>query len=207
MDDETLDVGHGGAVSGRMRKVRRQGTKTGQNRSNAMITTKGPSGPVVLKARVLRTGQRAGTPTTHTGVDAAIGKLDRRGHWWWLRDAALWQKPASLSENEQLAGVLNELADPDHPEHSGTSVITTTLGAAGVRHARDASASQGRLTERSWRFWSREAGLDPDKGCEPKPDFYDGLWADLNDIGNDDGDDQRGYVLLDDEREIFVGKP
>ena len=127
-----------------------------------MTTTKGPNGPVVLKVRVRKRGHRTGTQTTDPGVDAVIGKLDRRGHWWWLRETALWQDPAILSENEQLAVVLNELADPDHPEHSGTSVITSTLGAAGVRQARDASASQGRLTERSWRFWSREAGLDPD---------------------------------------------
>ena len=81
------------------------------------------------------------------------------------------------------------------------------LGAAGVRDARDASASEGRLTERAWRFWSREAGLDPDKQCKPRPEFYESLWADPHDIANDEGDDQRGYVLLDDEREVFVGKP
>ena len=172
-----------------------------------MIRTKGPNGPVILKVRVRTRGCRTGTQTTDPGVNAAIDKLDRRGHWWWLREAALWQDPAMLSENEQLAVVLNELADPDHPEHSGTSVITSTLGAAGVRQARDASASQGRLTERSSRFWSREAGLDPDKHCGPKPEFYESFWADLSDTVNDEGDDQRGYVLLDDEREIFVGKP
>ena len=162
---------------------------------------------MILKVRVRRRGHRTGTRTTHPGVDAAIGKLDRHGHWWWLREAALWQDPAILSENEQLAVVLNELADPDHPEHSGTSVITSTLEAAGVRQARDASVSQRRLTERSWRFWSREAGLNPDKHSGPKPEFYESLWADPNDTVNDEGDDQRDYVLLDDEREIFVGKP
>ena len=59
-----------------------------------MITTKGPNGPVILKVRVHTRGCRTGTQTTDPGVDAAIGKLDRRGHWWWLREAALWQDPA-----------------------------------------------------------------------------------------------------------------
>lgn len=109
-----------------------------------------------------------------------------------------------LSENEQLAAVLNELADPDHPGHSGTSVITNTLGTGGVEEARDATASQNRLTERSWRFWSREAGLDPDKHPGIKPEFYENLWTDASENSDDD---QRAYVLLDDERDVFVGKP
>ena len=87
-----------------------------------MTTTKGPNGPVILKVRVPTRGHRTGTQTTASGVDAVIDKLDSRGHWGWLRAAALWQNPAMLSEDEQLAVVLNELADPDHPEHSGTSV-------------------------------------------------------------------------------------
>ncbi len=172
-----------------------------------MVTTKGPNGRVTLKVRVPATGHRTGTRTIDPGVDATISNLDQAGHWWWLREAALWQDPAILSENEQLAVVLNELADPDHPEHSGTSVITSTLGAEGVRRARDASGSQGRLTEESWRFWSREAGLNPDHHRGPKPEFYESLWAEPNETAEDEDDDQRSYVLLDDEREIFVGKP
>lgn len=172
-----------------------------------MITTNGPNGRLILKVRVPARGHRSGTRTTDPGVDAAISTLERAGHWWWLREAALWQDPAMLSENEQLAAVLNELADPDHPEHSGTSVITSTLGAECLRRAKNASGTQGRLTEQSWRFWSRAAGVNPDHHRGPKPEFYKSLWAEPNDTAEDEDDDQRNYVLLDDEREIFVGKP
>ena len=172
-----------------------------------MITTNGPNGRVILTVRVPATDHRSGTRTMDPGADAAIDNLDPAGHWWWRREAALWQDPATLSENEQLAVVLNELADPDHPEHSGTSVITRTLGDEGLRRARDASGSQGRLTEQSWRFWSREAGLNPDHHRGVKPEFYESLWAEPNDTAEDEDDDQRSNVLPDDEREIFVGKP
>ena len=47
----------------------------------------------------------------------------------------------------------------------------------------------------------------PDQHRGPKPEFYESLWAEPNETAEDEEDDQRSYVLLDDEREIFVGKP
>ena len=97
-----------------------------------MITTTGPKGQVILKVRALISAQRTRPRTADPDVDTTIETLDEAGHWGWLRHAALWQEPQHLSEDEQLAAVLNELADPDHPEHNGTFWITKTLTRIGT---------------------------------------------------------------------------
>ena len=72
-----------------------------------------------------------GTPnhrrTTDPAVDRAIGALDRAGVWPEVRDRARWQQPHHLSEDEELAVVLVELVDPDHPGHALTRWIAAVL--------------------------------------------------------------------------------
>ena len=108
-----------------------------------MIKTLGPRGTVALSIHACLNGQRTEPRTKDREIAAAIEKLDRRGVWHWLRHAALWQAPELLSEDEQLAVVLTEIGDPDHPQHSGVAYIHEALGANGILRARDAVARQG----------------------------------------------------------------
>lgn len=169
-----------------------------------MIRTQGPRGPVVLSIHARLNGQRTERRTENPEVAAAIEKLDRRGVWHWLRHAALWQAPELLSEDEQLAMVLTEIGDPDHPQHSGVAYIHEALGADGILRARDAVTRQGRLTQQTWAYWTRRAGQDPRTVDASNVQFYEPFqWERII----EETLDERCYVQLDEEREVWVGKP
>ena len=119
------------------------------------------------------TGTRNDRRTADAAVDGVIGELDRAGLWAALRGAALWQPPQHLSEDEQLAVVLVELADPDHPGHAFARRLEAVLGADGVLRARDAAARQGRLTREAWAFWTRRGGRDPHREDAAGLRFYE----------------------------------
>ena len=84
-------------------------------------------------------GPRTEPHTRDSEVDRAIAALVEAGHWERVRAAALWQPPQYLSEDEQLAVVLEELADPDHPHHDAIGCIAVVLGDERVLRARDAA--------------------------------------------------------------------
>ena len=105
-------------------------------------------------------GPRTEPHTRDSEVDRAIAALVAAGHWERVRAAALWQPPQYLSEDEQLAVVLEELADPDHPHHDAIGCIAVVLGDEGVLRAREAAVRQGRLTRSAWEFWTGRAGRD-----------------------------------------------
>ena len=169
-----------------------------------MIRTQGPRGPVELSIHACLTGQRTEPRTKDRDVAAAIEKLDQRGVWHCLRHAALWQAPELLSEDEQLAVVLTEIGDPDHPQHSGVADIHEVLGADGILRARDAVARQGRLTRETWEYWTRRAGQEPTTADASNVQFYEPFrWERIL----EDTTDERCYVQLDEDQEVWVGKP
>ena len=169
-----------------------------------MIRTQGPRGPVEFSIHACLNGQRTEPRTRDREIAAAIEKLDRRGVWHWLRHAALWQAPELLSEDEQLAVVLTEIGDPDHPEHCGVATIHEALGADGILRARDAVAGQGRLTRETWAYWTRRAGQEPTTADASNVRFHEPFqWERIT----EETMDERCYVLLDEDREVWVGKP
>ena len=169
-----------------------------------MIRTEGPKGPLILKIHASLNGKRTRPRTKDPGVSKAIAKLDRHGVWHRLRRAALWQAPELLSEDEQLAVVLTEIGDPDHPEHDGVAYIHEALGPEGILAARDALARQGRLTQETWEYWTRRAGQEPETAAQERAQFHEPFqWEELT----EQTIDERCYVRLDEELEIWVGKP
>ena len=169
-----------------------------------MIRTRGPKGRVVLKVHAHLTGQRTHLRTQDQTVSRTIAKLDEDGIWHWLRDAALWQGAESLSEDEQLAMVLTEIGDPDHPQHGGVAYILKSLGAEGALAARDALTRQKRLTEATWKYWGQRVGEKPEAEGEERPEFYEPFqWAEVT----EETMDARCYVEPDEGLEIWVGKP
>ena len=169
-----------------------------------MIRTQGPSGPVGLTIHAYLNGQRTRPRTTDQGVAEAIEKLDRHGSWHWLRHAALWQAPELLSEDEQLAVVLTEIGDPDHPQHSGVTYIHEALGTNGILAARNAVAAQERLTRETWEYWTRQAGQEPETADRRNVQFHEPFGWETTTEETMDG---RCYVQLDEDQEIWVGKP
>lgn len=169
-----------------------------------MIRTQGPNGPVLLFIHAYATGQRTEPRTKDRTVAEAIEKLDRRGIWHRLRRAALWQAPELLSEDEQLAVVLTEIGDPDHPQHGGAAYIRDTLGASGILAARDALTAQERLTRETWEYWTRRAGRDPESEDTRNVRFHEPYrWEETT----EETIDERCYVQLNEDLEIWVGKP
>ena len=169
-----------------------------------MIRIEGPRGPVALGIHACLNGQRTRARTKDRGVSEAIERLDRRGVWHWLRHAALWQAPELLSEDEQLAVVLTEIADPDHPQHSGVIYIHEALGINGILAARDAVAAQGRLRQETWEYWTRRAGQEPKTTDRRSVQFHEPFqWERVT----EETIDGRCYVQLDEGQEIWVGKP
>ena len=159
---------------------------------------------MVLSIHACVSGQRTRPRTKERGVAEAIEKLDLRGVWHWLRHAALWQAPDLLSEDEQLAVVLTELGDPDHPEHGGVTYIEETLGANGILAARDALTAQGRLTQETWEYWTRRAGEEPAMADRRNVQFHEPFrWERTT----EETLDERCYVQLDEDQEVWVGKP
>jgi len=169
-----------------------------------MIRIQGPKGPVELRIHAFLNGQRTEPRTKDREIAEAIEKLDRCGSWHWLRHAALWQAPELLSEDEQLAVVLTEIGDPDHPRHSGVAYIHEALGADGILRARDALARQGRLTRETWAYWTRRVGQEPTTVDASNVQFYEPYqWERIL----EDTTDERCYVQLDEDEEVWVGKP
>ena len=169
-----------------------------------MIRTEGPRGTVALSIHARLNGQRTGPRTKDRRVAEAIEKLDRRGAWHWLRHAALWQAPELLNEDEQLAVVLTEIGDPDHPQHAGVHYIKDALGAEGILAASDTLASQGRLTEQTWTYWTRQAGQEPETADKSNVQFHEPFqWH----TASENAMDERCYVQLDEDQEVWVGKP
>ena len=169
-----------------------------------MIRTQGPRGSVELSIHACLNGQRTEPRTRDRGISEAVEKLDRRGVWHWLRHAALWQAPELLSEDEQLAVVLTEIGDPDHPQHSGVAYIHEALGAEGILRARDALARQGRLTQETWEYWTRRAGQEPTTADTSNVRFHEPFqWETIT----EETMDERCYVQLDEDQEVWVGKP
>ncbi len=169
-----------------------------------MIRTQGPRGPVALSIHAYLHGQRTEPRTKDGEVAEAIEKLDRRGVWHWLRHAALWQAPELLSEDEQLAVVLTEIGDPDHPQHGGVAYIHEALGADGILRARDAAARQGRLTRETWAYWTRRAGQEPTTADTSNVRFHEPFhWEGVT----EETMDERCYVQLNEDQEVWVGKP
>ncbi len=169
-----------------------------------MIRTEGPRGAVVLGIHAWLKDQRTRPRTKDRRVAEAIEKLDRCGVWHWLRHAALWQAPELLSEDEQLAVVLTEIGDPDHPQHSGATCVHEALGANGILTARDAVAAQGRLTQETWEYWTRRAGQEPETADRRNVQFHDPFQWERTTEETMDG---RCYVQLDEDQEVWVGKP
>ncbi|MYH48693.1 MAG: hypothetical protein F4151_03985 [Gammaproteobacteria bacterium] len=169
-----------------------------------MIRIQGPKGPVELRIHAFLNGQRTEPRTKDREIAEAIEQLDRCGSWHWLRHAALWQAPELLSEDEQLAVVLTEIGDPDHPQHCGVACIQEALGADGILRARDALARQGRLRRETWAYWTRRAGQEPTTAGANNVQFYEPFqWERVL----EDTTDERCYVQLDDDQEVWVGKP
>lgn len=169
-----------------------------------MIRTEGPRGPLVLDIHACVHDQRTRPRTKDQGVAEAIEKLDRRGVWHWLRHAALWQAPELLSEDEQLAVVLTEIGDPDHPQHDGVTHIKEALGTNGILAARDAVAAQGRLTQETWEYWTRRGDQEPKTADRRSVQFYEPFqWERVTEQTLD----ERCYVQLDEGQEVWVGKP
>jgi len=169
-----------------------------------MIRTEGPRGPVEFSIHAYLNGQRTGPGTKDRDIAEAIEKLDRHGVWHWLRHAALWQAPELLSEDEQLAVVLTEIGDPDHPQHGAVADIHEALGADGILRARDAVAGQGRLTRETWEYWTRRAGQEPTAADASNVRFHEPFqWERIT----EETLDERCYVQLDEDREVWVGKP
>ena len=169
-----------------------------------MIRTQGPRGPVALNIHACLNGQRTEPRTKDREIAEAIEQLDRHGVWHWLRHAALWQAPELLSEDEQLAVVLTEIGDPDHPQHSGVAYIHEALGADGILRARDAVARQGRLTRQTWAYWTRRAGQEPTTADTSNVPFHEPFQWERTTEETMDG---RSYVQLDEDQEVWVGKP
>lgn len=169
-----------------------------------MIRTQGSRGPVEFSIHACLKGQRTEPRTKDRNIAEAIEKLDRRGVWHWLRYAALWQAPELLSEDEQLAVVLTEIGDPDHPQHIGVAYIQEALGADGILRARDAVAGQGRLTRETWEYWTRRAGQEPKTADASNVLFHEPFqWERIT----EETIDERCYVQLDEDQEVWVGKP
>ena len=159
---------------------------------------------MVLSIHARLNGQRTEPRTTDREIAEAIERLDRRGVWHWLRRAALWQAPELLSEDEQLAVVLTEIGDPDHPQHSGVAYVHEALGAKGILRARDALARQGRLTRQTWAYWTRRAGQEPTTVDISNVRFHEPFQWETT---SEDTMDERCYVQLDEDQEVWVGKP
>ena len=167
------------------------------------IETRAPDGRrVLIYAYVPKTEQHRGARTTDPAVEAAIKGLDESGRWHWIRDEVLWQDAALLSEDGQLGVVFNEVADPDNPAFHLSCWVRTTLSAATVGTATDSLGRQARLSRRAWEFWIRGSGRDPKGEREPEKFDDPGAWKDK--IAPGDEDDQRRYVWLNEEREVFV---
>ena len=96
------------------------------------------------------------------GGRRAIGALVNAGHWERVHERALWQPPQRLSEDEQLAVVLNELADPDHPHHRARGASPTCWGTSASPRRGDprAAADARRLGTLDAAGTPRSAALD-----------------------------------------------
>ena len=101
------------------------------------------------------------------------------------------------------AVALTEIGVPDHPQHSGVACVDETLGHEGIFRALNAVAAQGRLTRETWEYWTRRAGQEPDaEGSNVR--FHEPFRCEPTSA---ETVDERCYVQLDENHEVWVGKP
>ena len=163
----------------------------GPEETHTPKATQSNANTISIEGWPLIRGTRRGTRTTNPSIDECIAKLDKAGVWFRLRGSALWQAPEGVSEESQIAMVLNELSDADHYRYMDHALIAQHLEAKTVMTLRDTLANDARLTRAAWRFWTRKCGHDPDAhpGGGPNDGTAQGAWG----RGGDESDDPEAH--------------